>query len=116
MHGITQAAPEHYLCWSPTRTKPSTERLVRGGWPLALRITCPHCGSGPYSDFWFGGEDRPIPAIGSEGLEENFDRVWLRENVSGVQTELWYHYAGCRRWFRLERNTQTNEIHGELRF
>jgi sarcosine oxidase subunit delta len=28
-----------------------------------------------------------------------------------VQTERWFHFAGCRRWLTVERNTVTNEVH-----
>jgi heterotetrameric sarcosine oxidase delta subunit len=76
----------------------------------ALRIPCPNCGLRPYTEFWFGGELRPL---GSEAdLEEDFRNVWLRENVSGVHTERWFHAAGCRRWLTIERDTVTNDLHG----
>ena len=38
------------------------------------------------------------------------DYVFLRNNVSGMQTEWWYHRTGCRLWFLAERHTKTNEI------
>ena len=79
---------------------------------MGFRIVCPHCGSRPSTDFWFRGEDRPVPPIGPEDPEHNFQRVWLRDNVAGVQTEVLFHHAGCRRWFKVQRNTLTNEIHG----
>ena len=73
---------------------------------MGLRISCPRCGSRPYTEFWFGGE-LPPPAV--EG-EDDFERVWLRENVAGIQVERWFHYAGCRRWLTVERDTVTNEV------
>ena len=36
----------------------------------------------------------------------------MRPNVAGVQTERWFHYAGCRRHLTVERDTRTNEIRG----
>lgn len=45
-----------------------------------------------------------------EGLEENFQRVWLRDSQAGVQLERWFHFAGCRRWLTLERDTRNNQI------
>ena len=74
-----------------------------------MRIACPNCGERSYTEFWFGGE-LPPPAAEGETLEEEFERVWLRRNVAGVQAERWFHYAGCRRWLTLERDTATNEI------
>ena len=76
-----------------------------------MRIVCPNCGERSYTEFWFGGE-LPEPAREDETLEEDFERVWLRRNVAGVQAERWFHYAGCRRWLTLERDTVTNEIVG----
>jgi heterotetrameric sarcosine oxidase delta subunit len=74
-----------------------------------MRIRCPNCGERSYTEFWFGGELPPAAREG-ETLEEEFERVWLRRNVAGVQAERWFHFAGCRRWLTLERDTVTNEI------
>ena len=74
-----------------------------------MRIVCPNCGERSYTEFWFGGE-LPPPVTEGETLEQEFERVWLRRNVAGVQAERWFHYAGCRRWLTLERDTVTNEI------
>jgi heterotetrameric sarcosine oxidase delta subunit len=41
-----------------------------------------------------------------------FARVWYRQNVAGIQSERWYHYAGCRRWLTVQRDTSTNVVHG----
>ena len=76
---------------------------------MGLRISCPNCGERSYTEFSFGGEVRPL-ARERESLDEDFERVWLRENVAGVQRERWFHYAGCRRWLTVERDTVTNEI------
>ncbi len=70
-----------------------------------MRIVCPNCGSRPYTEFWFGGE---LPDAG----DQEFERAWLRRNAAGLQRERWFHYAGCRRWLTVERDTVTNEIHG----
>ena len=76
---------------------------------VGLRIACPNCGSRPYTEFWFDREARPHPVAGATH-DEDFERVWLRGNVAGLQAERWFHYAGCRRWLTLERDTTTNEI------
>jgi heterotetrameric sarcosine oxidase delta subunit len=72
---------------------------------MGIRIPCPNCGSRPYTEFWFGGE---LPDPGAP----DYERVWLRRNVAGLQAERWFHYAGCRRWLTLERDTETNEVRG----
>lgn len=76
---------------------------------MGLRLTCPNCGERSFTEFWFGGEVRLLAPEG-ESLEEDFERVWLRDNVAGVQRERWFHHAGCRRWLTVERDTATNEI------
>ena len=45
-------------------------------------------------------------------VEEDFERVWLRRNIAGRELERWFHATGCRRWLTLERDTETNEVHG----
>jgi UDPglucose--hexose-1-phosphate uridylyltransferase len=42
--------------------------------------------------------------------EADFARLYLRENVAGVQEERWFHAYGCRRWLTLRRDTTTNRI------
>lgn len=76
-----------------------------------MRIRCPNCGERSYTEFWFGGE-LPPPVPEGETLDEEFERVWLKRNVAGAQTERWFHFAGCRRWLTLERDTVTNSIRG----
>ena len=76
---------------------------------MALRVPCPHCGERPFTEFWCAGELLPIPT-GSEDPEDNFARVWLRDSIAGMQPERWFHWAGCRRWLTLERDTRSNEI------
>ena len=78
---------------------------------MALKIPCPNCGARPYTEFWFGGE-LPEHATGAEPdpLEADYRRVWLRRNVAGDQVERWLHFAGCRRWLTLTRDTLSNRI------
>jgi heterotetrameric sarcosine oxidase delta subunit len=74
---------------------------------VSLQVPCPHCGWRPFPEFTFGGELRPIEA---RDLDEDFERVYLRENTAGEQEERWFHAAGCRRWFQIRRDTVTNRI------
>lgn len=93
---------------------------------MALRLTCPNCGSRPHTEFWFGGEveahaaradsaavaPAARPEMNREAvLEADFARVWLRKNSYGIQRERWFHHAGCRRWHTAVRDTLTNEVH-----
>ena len=43
-------------------------------------------------------------------LEEDYRNTWLRVNAAGPQVERWFHFAGCRRWVTLERDTRDNTI------
>lgn len=87
---------------------------------MALRLTCPNCGSRPHTEFWFGGEveaqteEASAATAGADRaavLEADFTRVWLRRNTYGVQRERWFHHAGCRRWHTAVRDTLTNKVH-----
>ena len=79
-----------------------------------FRILCPNCGERAAAEFSFGGETIPFPVGGTESLDENYDRVWLRTNARGPQSEQWFHTAGCRRWLTVIRDTATNErVSGE---
>ncbi|MEX0754395.1 MAG: sarcosine oxidase subunit delta [Actinomycetota bacterium] len=77
---------------------------------MSMRIPCPNCGSRPYTEYSYGGELR---AIDADSLDEDFRRVYLRENADGPQRERWFHAAGCRRWLTLTRDTVTNRIDDE---
>lgn len=74
---------------------------------MALKISCPHCGPRPYTEFSFGGELRPVDA---EDPEQDFTRVFLPQNAAGPQEERWFHTMGCRRWLTITRDTTTNEV------
>ena len=36
--------------------------------------------------------------------------LYLRANPCGWTTETWYHRMGCRRYIKVERHTETNEV------
>jgi sarcosine oxidase subunit delta len=82
-----------------------------------MKITCPHCGERDLGEFRYGGDaSKPRPAHGQMGgagdLKAWHDYVFLFDNPKGPHTEYWQHVLGCRQWFRLHRNTATNEILG----
>ncbi len=43
-------------------------------------------------------------------VEAWLEYVYLRDNPRGPHAELWLHGAGCRRWFRVLRDTRTHDI------
>jgi len=74
-----------------------------------IRLTCPWCGSRNVSEFAYGGSlaDRPEPADATP--REWRDYLYLRDNTRGWVTERWYHRAGCRQFFVVERDTVTDQ-------
>ncbi len=82
---------------------------------MPIMLSCPHCGTRPHSEFWYGGE---VPVRGAPAtevdLEEDFERVWLHRNARGLQEERWFHWSGCRRWLTVVRDTRNNKIHDIL--
>ena len=75
---------------------------------MGFYVTCPTCGPRSYHEYWFGGEVRERSMSSAD--EADYRAVWLRENAAGLQRERWFHYAGCRRWLTLQRDTQDNSI------
>ena len=73
---------------------------------MGFEIECPNCGLRSYHEFWFGGELRPHDPTMTE--EEDYVNTWLRANAAGPQAERWFHFAGCRRWMTVERDTRDN--------
>ena len=78
-----------------------------------MRIPCPHCGERDVSEFRYGGDaSKKRPEHGSGGPKTWADYVFVFDNPKGPHEEFWQHTLGCRQWFRLKRNTATNEILG----
>lgn len=76
---------------------------------MGIKVPCPNCGPRDHTEFTFGGELRPMDA---SDPDEDFRRVYLRENAPGEQLERWFHLFGCRRWLTLRRDTVTNVMGG----
>jgi sarcosine oxidase, subunit delta len=74
-----------------------------------ILLTCPWCGPRNVSEFAYGGSlvDRPDPADATP--REWRDYLYLRDNTRGWVTERWYHRAGCRQFFVVERDTVTDQ-------
>jgi sarcosine oxidase subunit delta len=75
-----------------------------------LTIICPHCGPRAVEEFRFGGELPEPPAQLTDQLDRDLDRVWMFTNVAGVQTERWFHEAGCHRWHTARRDTSVDRF------
>ena len=75
---------------------------------MGFTIDCPNCGARSYHEFWFDGEVRERKPDGT--AEDDYRATWLRTNAAGPQRERWFHYAGCRRWLTVERDTTDNTV------
>lgn len=73
-----------------------------------LLVPCPHCGPRNASEFRWTGEAKPRPDPRAATPEEWRAYLYLKRNVAGWVREGWYHRAGCRRYFQIERDTVTN--------
>ncbi len=77
-----------------------------------LLIECPYCGPRDESEFSYSGEGHIVRPLKPEELsdEEWADYVFYRTNPRGRHLEQWSHSSGCRRYFNVERDTETYEI------
>lgn len=75
-----------------------------------MLLPCPWCGPRNVSEFRYVGEvaNRPDPATATR--REWRDYLFFRDNPYGWVHESWYHRAGCRRYFSVERDTATNAV------
>ena len=75
-----------------------------------LLIPCIHCGSRNASEFRYSGEigARPDPNSVQPGAWRSY--LYGKSNKADWTRERWFHAAGCRRFFVVERHTLTNEI------
>ncbi|MFP6561619.1 sarcosine oxidase subunit delta [Paraburkholderia sp. B3] len=79
-----------------------------------LLIECPWCGPRAESEFTCGGEADIARPLETDKLtdEEWGDYLFMRHNPRGEHREQWLHAQGCRRWFKVTRDTVTYAIHG----
>ena len=77
-----------------------------------LNIKCPYCGDRSQKEFAYGGDGTVVrPELNQQISDEKWDEfVYLRKSPRGKHIELWHHIAGCRQWFRVQRDTVTHEI------
>ncbi|MDX2257527.1 MAG: sarcosine oxidase subunit delta [Hyphomicrobiaceae bacterium] len=85
-----------------------------------MRIPCPHCGERSLEEFTYLGPANParaVPEAGrsalpAAGLDEAVTSTYLRDNLPGWVTGIWYHALGCRSVLLVERHATTHEIAG----
>ncbi|WP_407280669.1 sarcosine oxidase subunit delta [Aromatoleum evansii] len=78
-----------------------------------LHIYCPHCAeTREEEEFRPKGEAhiaRPVePEATSDEDWGNY--LFFRKNPRGLHHELWYHAAGCRKFFNVTRDTVSYQI------
>lgn len=81
-------------------------------------IRCPCCGEQrTEEELVHGGETgivRPAsPQTASDA--EWTDYLFMRENLEGLQREQWCCRAGCGQWFKVARDTVTDEVTEAIR-
>jgi len=75
-----------------------------------MMIPCPWCGERAHTEFSYRGDATVERPQLSDSDEAWYDFVYTRDNPRGEHTEWWHHTAGCRRWFKVKRNTWTHEV------
>ena len=61
------------------------------------------------------GEGTARPDPGTAAIRVWRDYLYVRSNPAGWTTENWFHRAGCRRYFTVERHTVTNAVRDSRR-
>lgn len=74
-----------------------------------MQLPCPWCGPRNATEFRYHGEATGRPDVTSATPEQWRRYLYFRRNSCDWVEENWYHTAGCRRFFRLRRNTSSNE-------
>lgn len=75
-----------------------------------MHIPCPWCGPRAQIEFTYGGDATRRRPPEEANIETWIRHTYVRDNPCGAHLELWQHHAGCRQWFRLERDTRTHAI------
>ncbi|WP_210030705.1 sarcosine oxidase subunit delta [Pseudonocardia parietis] len=74
-------------------------------------LSCPWCGPRNVTEFRYGGERRARPEVETVSAQQWRRFLYAKSNPLGTVAESWYHRAGCRRYFAVERDTATNSHH-----
>jgi sarcosine oxidase subunit delta len=74
-----------------------------------IQLSCPWCGPRNVTEFRHHGEIVPRPDVVTATPAQWRRYLYFRRNANGWVDENWYHSAGCRRFIRVRRHTETNE-------
>jgi sarcosine oxidase subunit delta len=75
-----------------------------------ILLPCPWCGPRDAGEFHHIGEVTTRPDPRTADRAQWRDYLYFKANPRGWTAETWYHGAGCRRFIRVERHTETNEV------
>ena len=75
-----------------------------------ILLPCPWCGLRNDQEFHHLGEVRRRPDVHAASPAQWRAYLYERDNPCGWVRENWYHRAGCRRYFTVERHTLTNAV------
>lgn len=75
-----------------------------------MLIPCINCGLRNADEFVYSGEELQQPDPAATDPEEWRRFLYMRSNPAGWTVERWFHHAGCRQYFTVERHTVRNEI------
>lgn len=78
-----------------------------------LHIYCPHCCEWrEEEEFHAKGQAHIARPLDPDSCteEEWANYMFFRKNTKGQHQELWYHAAGCGKFFNVSRNTVTYKI------
>lgn len=76
-------------------------------------IHCPYCQEDrAEEEFTYSGEAHiQRPSVPEDLSDEHWGYyLFFRKNPRGIHQEMWYHAAGCRRYFHVSRDTVSYEI------
>jgi len=78
-----------------------------------FHIYCPHCAEYREEDeFHAKGQAHIVRPLAPDNCSdaEWGNYMYFRPNPKGLRHEIWYHSAGCRKFFNMTRDTVTYEI------
>jgi sarcosine oxidase subunit delta len=73
------------------------------------QIACPHCGNRAQAEFVYErSADSVVPL--DAALEVAVAALFTRDNLRGVEEELWRHTHGCGMWLLIRRDRVSHDI------
>lgn len=76
-----------------------------------LLIPCPNCGPRAEEEFAYGGPARVLPRLDGKADAAAWHQAVHSGGTSAtIQSEFWYHHAGCESWVTLQRNLRSHEF------